>query len=223
MWSPPFVQISDSDSDLESTAPVKPQPKRRRIIDPSSITTVPIYSNKVWAIELLLNESYSCSYLIILILWCEVNYHSATGIVNSIEMCFNYFIDWQILFVCDSLYQCVAWVYQSRLIHPHKYLDMYINCCRWTIAKLPHRFFALPKQWGWAICKIYFITKYWSFCIYVCRWTAAYSWIQLSSPVMLTQVWTTVRPQTDRGLICYELVPVQFLSVELNMEFDGWV
>ncbi|XP_071027526.1 NFATC2-interacting protein isoform X2 [Oncorhynchus clarkii lewisi] len=38
---------SDSDSDLESTAPVKPQPKRRRIIDPSSITTVPIYSNKV--------------------------------------------------------------------------------------------------------------------------------------------------------------------------------
>ncbi|XP_038835302.1 NFATC2-interacting protein isoform X3 [Salvelinus namaycush] len=39
--------ISDSDSDLESTAPVKPQPKRRRIIDPSSITTVPIYSNKV--------------------------------------------------------------------------------------------------------------------------------------------------------------------------------
>ncbi|XP_029582988.1 NFATC2-interacting protein isoform X3 [Salmo trutta] len=40
-------EISDSDSDLESTAPVKPQLKRRRIIDPSSITTVPIYSNKV--------------------------------------------------------------------------------------------------------------------------------------------------------------------------------
>ncbi|XP_071267936.1 NFATC2-interacting protein isoform X7 [Salvelinus alpinus] len=38
---------TDSDSDLELTAPVKPQPKRRRIIDPSSITTVPIYSNKV--------------------------------------------------------------------------------------------------------------------------------------------------------------------------------
>ncbi|KAL0993650.1 hypothetical protein UPYG_G00111090 [Umbra pygmaea] len=41
------VQISDSDSDLESTTPVKPRPKRRRIIDSSSITTVPIYSNKV--------------------------------------------------------------------------------------------------------------------------------------------------------------------------------
>lgn len=84
VWSPPFVQNSDSDSDLESTAPVKPQPKRRRIIDPSSITTVPIYSNKVWPIEILLNESYSCSYLIIQILWCEVIYYSATGIVNYI-------------------------------------------------------------------------------------------------------------------------------------------
>ncbi|XP_010872212.1 NFATC2-interacting protein isoform X2 [Esox lucius] len=40
-------EISDSDSDLESATPLKPRPKRRRIIDPSSITTVPIYSNKV--------------------------------------------------------------------------------------------------------------------------------------------------------------------------------
>ncbi|XP_064844881.1 protein spinster homolog 1-like isoform X4 [Oncorhynchus masou masou] len=47
-WRETMAEVnSDSDSDLESTAPVKPQPKRRRIIDPSSITTVPIYSNKV--------------------------------------------------------------------------------------------------------------------------------------------------------------------------------
>ncbi|XP_071267882.1 NFATC2-interacting protein isoform X1 [Salvelinus alpinus] len=47
-WRETMAEVNtDSDSDLELTAPVKPQPKRRRIIDPSSITTVPIYSNKV--------------------------------------------------------------------------------------------------------------------------------------------------------------------------------
>ncbi|KAJ8402610.1 hypothetical protein AAFF_G00366930 [Aldrovandia affinis] len=39
--------VSDSDSDLEVITPVRPLPKRRRIIDPSAVTTVPIYSNKV--------------------------------------------------------------------------------------------------------------------------------------------------------------------------------
>ena len=35
-----------SDSDVE-TAPVMAPPKRRRMIDPSAIAPVPIYSNKV--------------------------------------------------------------------------------------------------------------------------------------------------------------------------------
>ncbi|XP_063077383.1 NFATC2-interacting protein isoform X3 [Engraulis encrasicolus] len=40
--------ISDSDSDGErSRVPSKPRPKRRRILDPSAITAVNIYSNKV--------------------------------------------------------------------------------------------------------------------------------------------------------------------------------
>ncbi|XP_071389933.1 NFATC2-interacting protein [Centroberyx affinis] len=39
--------MSDSDSDLEVITPLKPLPKRRRIIDPSTIASVPIYSNKV--------------------------------------------------------------------------------------------------------------------------------------------------------------------------------
>ncbi|XP_071784014.2 protein spinster homolog 1-like isoform X2 [Centroberyx gerrardi] len=39
--------MSDSDSDLEVVKPLKPLPKRRRIIDPSTIASVPIYSNKV--------------------------------------------------------------------------------------------------------------------------------------------------------------------------------
>ncbi|XP_067089021.1 NFATC2-interacting protein [Osmerus mordax] len=38
--------ISDSDSDVEVPVSVKPQPKRRRI-DPSSISSVSVYSNKV--------------------------------------------------------------------------------------------------------------------------------------------------------------------------------
>ncbi|KAI1884740.1 hypothetical protein AGOR_G00229620 [Albula goreensis] len=39
--------ISDSDSDSEVPVTVRPPPKRRRIIDPSAVTAVPIYSNKV--------------------------------------------------------------------------------------------------------------------------------------------------------------------------------
>ncbi|KAG7459894.1 hypothetical protein MATL_G00215460 [Megalops atlanticus] len=39
--------MSDSDSDVDGPPPVRPPPKRRRIIDPSAVTTVPIYSNKV--------------------------------------------------------------------------------------------------------------------------------------------------------------------------------
>ncbi|XP_064172251.1 NFATC2-interacting protein isoform X1 [Anguilla rostrata] len=40
-------QVSDSDSDSEVGTPVRPPPKRRRIIDPTTLITVPIYSNKV--------------------------------------------------------------------------------------------------------------------------------------------------------------------------------
>ncbi|KAJ8332276.1 hypothetical protein SKAU_G00427590 [Synaphobranchus kaupii] len=39
--------VSDSDSDSEVGTPVRPPPKRRRIIDPSAVIAVPIYSNKV--------------------------------------------------------------------------------------------------------------------------------------------------------------------------------
>lgn len=35
--------VSDSDSDLELSLPAKPQPKRRRLINPSSVATVSIY------------------------------------------------------------------------------------------------------------------------------------------------------------------------------------
>ncbi|KPP68190.1 hypothetical protein Z043_113155, partial [Scleropages formosus] len=38
---------TDSDSDYGSKSPHLPPSKRRRIIDPSAVTTVPIYSNKV--------------------------------------------------------------------------------------------------------------------------------------------------------------------------------
>lgn len=39
--------VSGSDSDSEVGTPVRPPPKRRRIIDPSALKAVPIYSNKV--------------------------------------------------------------------------------------------------------------------------------------------------------------------------------
>ncbi|KAJ8253543.1 hypothetical protein COCON_G00201550 [Conger conger] len=41
------IVVSDSDSDSEVGTPVRPPPKRRRIIDPSALIAVPIYSNKV--------------------------------------------------------------------------------------------------------------------------------------------------------------------------------
>ncbi|XP_030649498.1 NFATC2-interacting protein [Chanos chanos] len=41
------ISDSDSDGEVSVTKVPRPPPKRRRIIDPSAITTVPIYSNKV--------------------------------------------------------------------------------------------------------------------------------------------------------------------------------
>lgn len=51
IFSPDLIQVrdSDSDSDAEVTAQSRPNPprKRRRVLDPSAITPVPIYSKKV--------------------------------------------------------------------------------------------------------------------------------------------------------------------------------
>lgn len=48
-----LFQVSDSEGGVTVSDPPKQPPKRRRILDASSITTVPVYSNKVSRSRLL--------------------------------------------------------------------------------------------------------------------------------------------------------------------------